>query len=83
MTDLERRYARLLRLCPGVPAGPGRRDAGRPDGLGAAGSAPAWSAMLGDWSMWRWTLIDMGILAILPLLDIAVGTTVAVRRARI
>ena len=32
---------------------------------------------------WRWTLIDMGILAILPLLDIAVAATVAVRRARI
>jgi len=42
-----------------------------------------WLGMLGDWSMWRWTLIDMGILAILPILNITVGATVAVRRARI
>jgi hypothetical protein len=42
-----------------------------------------WHGMLGDWSTWRWTLIDMGILAIMPILDIAVGATVAVRRARI
>ena len=42
-----------------------------------------WLGMLGDWSTWRWTLIDMGILAILPILNIAVGATVAVRRARI
>ena len=42
-----------------------------------------WPAMLGDWSMWRWTLVDMGVLAILPILDIAVGATVAARRARI
>jgi hypothetical protein len=42
----------------------------------------AWPAMP-DWSMWRWRLIDMGILAILPVLDIAVGATVAARRARI
>jgi hypothetical protein len=33
--------------------------------------------------MWRWTLADMAILAILPVLDIAIGATVAVRRARI
>jgi hypothetical protein len=42
-----------------------------------------WSAALGDWSTWRWTLVDTGILAILPVLDIAVGPTVAVRRARV
>ncbi|MFG2107734.1 hypothetical protein [Micromonospora chersina] len=30
-----------------------------------------------------WALIDMGVLAILPVLDIAVGATVAMRRARI
>jgi hypothetical protein len=42
-----------------------------------------WMGMLGDWSMSRWTLIDMGILAILPMLNIAVGATLAVRRARI
>ncbi|MEU7904438.1 hypothetical protein [Actinoplanes sp. NPDC049118] len=41
------------------------------------------SPTLGDWSTARWTLIDMGILAILPILDIAVGATVAVRRTRI
>jgi hypothetical protein len=35
------------------------------------------------WPQWRWTLIDMGILAILPVVDIAVGATVTVRRARI
>ena len=39
--------------------------------------------LLGNWSTWRWTLIDMGVLAILPILDIAVGAAVAVRRARI
>lgn len=37
----------------------------------------------GDWPQWHWTLIDMGILAILPVLDIAVGATVTARRARI
>lgn len=40
-------------------------------------------AVLDDWSLWYWTLIDMGILAILPVLDIVVGATVAVRRTRI
>ncbi|MFE9658198.1 hypothetical protein [Micromonospora sp. NPDC006431] len=38
---------------------------------------------LDDWSLGYWTLIDMGTLAILPVLDIAVGATVAVRRTRI
>lgn len=38
---------------------------------------------LGDFSQWRWTLTDMGVLAILPVLDIAFGATVAVRRTRI
>ena len=38
---------------------------------------------MGGWSNWRWTLIDMGILAILPVLTVAVGATVAARRARI
>ena len=33
--------------------------------------------------MWRWTLIDTGILAILPVLTVAVGATVAARRARL
>ena len=49
----------------------------------AWGHWSTWPAALGDWSTWRWTLIDMSILAILPMLDIAVGATVAVRRARI
>ena len=44
---------------------------------------PQWASTLGDWSTWRWTLADMAILAILPVLDIAIGATVAVRRARI
>jgi hypothetical protein len=39
--------------------------------------------LAGDWSTWQWTLADMAILAILPLLDVAVGAAVAVRRARI
>jgi hypothetical protein len=46
-------------------------------------SWPTWLALLGDWSTWRWRLIDMGALAILPILNIAVGAAVAVRRARI
>ena len=42
-----------------------------------------WLGVLGDWSTWQWTLVDAGILAILPTLDIAVGAIVAVRRTRI
>jgi hypothetical protein len=40
-----------------------------------------WHTLVGDWSLWSWT--DVGILAILPILDIAVGATVAARRTRI
>jgi hypothetical protein len=47
------------------------------------GGWSTWRWPLTDWSMWRWTLADMAILAILPVLDIAIGATVAVRRARI
>lgn len=34
---------------------------------------PTWFALLGDWSTWRWRLFDMGVLAVLPVLIIAVG----------
>jgi hypothetical protein len=51
--------------------------------LGMLGDRSVWLYLVGDWSTWRWTLVDVGILAILPMLDIVVGATVAVRRARI
>ena len=51
--------------------------------LALLGDGAMWRDVAGDWSTWRWTLLDAGILAILPILDIAVGATVAVRRARI
>lgn len=44
---------------------------------------PIWPALDGDWSLWRATLVDMAVLAILPVLNIVVGASVAVRRAHI
>ena len=51
--------------------------------LSVAVSRASYLTLHGTLALWAWTLLDMAVLAILPLLDIAVGATVAARRARI
>ncbi|WP_326562005.1 hypothetical protein [Micromonospora sp. NBC_01796] len=47
------------------------------------GSAASDLVAMGAWSTGSWALVDLGVLAILPVLSIAVGATVAVFRARV